>query len=88
MDAAAHLGAEHVVYEAMLRKPAESFERGGCNDRTEVVPVAGDLGTSTGNPGLDSLLELVRSSLAHLVGRRRHISKRSEPARAAILREA
>lgn len=88
MDAAAHFGAEYAVDEAMLRQPAEPGESGGCDDGVEVVPVAGDLGASTGDPSLDSLLELLWGSLGHVVGHRRHKSKRSEPGSAAILREA
>ena len=88
MDAAAHFGSEYVVDEAMLRESAEALERRCCDDGVEVVPVAGDLGTSARNPRLDPLLELRWGSLGYVVGRRRHTTKRSEPGSAAILREA
>jgi hypothetical protein len=95
MDAAPELGAEHVVDEAVLSNPAEAPERGGGDDRVEVVTVAADLGASAGNPGLDSLLELVGRRrqlrgrrLTQLLWRARHVLKRSEPRSAAILLEA
>jgi len=61
VDPIAHLGAENVIDEPVLRDPAEAVERSGGNDRVEVMAVAGDLGASSGNPGLDPLFQLFGS---------------------------
>jgi len=79
VDAAAHFGAEDVVDEAVLGDAAEALESGRGDDRIEVVPIAGDLSPSTGNPGLDALPQLFWSSLPQLVWRSRHDLKRSGP---------
>ena len=59
MDAVANLAPEHVVHEAVLGDAVEALERGRGHDRVEVVSVATDVGTGTGNPGLDPLLKLL-----------------------------
>jgi hypothetical protein len=61
VDPITHLGAEHVVNEPVLSDPAQTRERARGDDRVEVVPVAGDLGTGPRNPGLDPLFQLLGS---------------------------
>jgi hypothetical protein len=85
VDAPAHFGAENVIHEAMLSNATEPAESGGRDDRVEVMAVAGHLGARAGNSRLDPLLELLRRRLCRHT---RHSPKRSEPPRAAILREA
>ena len=61
MDAVPNLAPEDVVDEAVLGDAAEALERGRGDDRVEVVPVAANLGAGAGNPGLDSLFQLLWS---------------------------
>ena len=80
MDAVAHFGAEHVVYEAMLSDPAEALERGRGNDCVEVVPVARNLCPGARNSCLNAVLQLLWRS--------RHKPRVASPAPIAILAEA
>ena len=75
MDAATHLGAEHVVDETMLGDAAEPGEGGCRDDGAEMMTIAADLGSSAGNPRLDPLPQLLRGGLSG-----RHDPKRSERA--------
>ena len=59
MDAAAQLGAEHVVDEPVLGDPTEAVERRCGDDRVEVVPVAGHVGAGAGDLGFDPFLQLL-----------------------------
>jgi hypothetical protein len=70
VDPVTHLGAEDVVNEPVLGDPTETFERGRGDDRIEVLPVAGNLGTGSRDPGLDPFLQLLGSC--------RHAHKGSE----------
>ena len=50
MDPVAEFGAEHVVNKLVLGDAAQAGKRGCCDDRLEVVAVAGDVGTGPGIP--------------------------------------
>src|SRR5271165_3117534 len=80
MDAVAELVAEHLVHELVLRDPAEPGECRRAHDRLEVMPVAVDDRSGARDPGLDSLLELLRRDW--------HPLKRSGCRTNAILNEA
>src|SRR5579862_130717 len=70
VDAIADLAPEDVVDEAVLGDAAQAGERGSRDDGIEVMAVTGHLGSSTRNPRLDPLLQLL--------GRSRHFTKSSE----------
>ena len=80
MDAVADLGAENVIYEAVLSDTAQAGKRRGGDDGIEVVPVPRHLGSSPRDPRLDPLLQFL--------GRSRHFAKRSALQPTAILAEA
>ncbi len=61
MDPIPHLGAEHVVDEPVLGDPAEALERGRGDDGIEMVAVAVDFGSGSGNAGFDPFLQLLGS---------------------------
>ena len=61
MYAIAHLGSEDVVHEPVLGEPAQALEGGCSDDRSEMLPIPGDLGAGAGDSGFDTLLELLGS---------------------------
>ncbi len=82
VDRASDLGAEDLVYEAMLLDAAASLERGCENGGAEMVAAAGPvlhLGVSTRYRGFDALLYLLRGW---------HGTHISDPGRLAILWKA